>query len=397
MKKTMKQWLALVSAGIMTFSMASCSDLTGMLAGIFGGGESAESVEDDSPIILKNVTQAKNVILMIGDGMGPEQIKAGELLRGEPLTMQQFPYMTTVETRSLNETVTDSAAAATALATGVRTNNGVVGLDADGNELETIVDIAASLGKRTGIIATEDLWGATPMGFSGHAETRGDKVTLLSSASTTSNVNLLASYTMAARYQTPFPEAGYEKLDDPSALSDSTSEKIFCNYFIKADVESMSDDPANLALDFLVTEALEYLSKDEDGFFLMTEGSHIDHGGHNNDITYMLEELLSFDDAVKAVLKWAKNRDDTVVIVTADHETGGLQLNPNATHEQMKAEFGYRIGECFTWTSTGHTATDVNCYINGADINFANYSFGTAERIKNTDVFEIMKSLLTGN
>ena len=397
MKKSMKQWLALVSAGVMTFSMAACSDLTGTIAGLLGGGSaSEESVEDDSPIILTDITKAKNVILMIGDGMGPNQIRAGELLRGEPLAMQQFPYMTKVETRSHNATVTDSAAAATALATGVRTNNGVVGKNPAGENLETIVDIAASLGKRTGIIATEDLWGATPMGFAGHADSRNDKGTLLTEASTTSNANLLVSYAMAYRYQNVFPEAGYEKIEFAENISESTSDKVFGGYLIEAKAPSMSSDPTAVAFDRVVSEALEYLSKDEDGFFLMAEGSHIDHGGHNNDITYMLEELLAFDDAVKAVLKWAKGRDDTVVIVTADHETGGFELDPNTTSQQMQAVFGSRVGDCFNWTSTGHTDTDVNCYINGANINFANYSFGTESRIKNTDVFEIMKSLLVG-
>ena len=398
MKKTMKQWLALASAGVMTLSMASCSDLTGMLAGLMGGEsvESIESVEDDSPIILKEVTTAKNVILMIGDGMGPNQIKAGELYRGEPLTMQQFPYMTTVETRSNNESLPDSAAAATALATGVRTNNGVIGKNPAGEDLETIVDIAASLGKRTGIIATEDLWGATPMGFSSHADSRNDKATLLTEATISSNVNLFLSYAMAYKYQDIFPAAGFEKIDRAEDISEATTDKVFGGYLIEAEAPSMSKEAANLALDFLVTEALEYLSKDEDGFFLMTEGSHIDHGGHENNITYMLKELLAFDDAVKAVLKWAKGRDDTVVIVTADHETGGLEIADYVTQDNMIEIFGSRLGDGVTWTTTGHSAADVNFYINGANIDFASYSFGTADRIKNTDVFEIMKSLMLG-
>ena len=397
MKKSMKQWLALVSAGIMTFSMASCSDLTGALAGLLGGGVGGEqSVEDDSPVILPNVTMAKNVILMIGDGMGPNQIKAGELMRNEPLTMQQFPYMTKVETRSYNATVTDSAAAATALATGVRTNNGTIGKNPAGEDLETIVDIAASLGKRTGIIATEDLWGATPMGFSSHADSRNDKATLLTEATVSSNVNLFVSYAMAYRYQNVFPEAGFEKIDRAEDISEATTDKVFGSYLIEAKAPSMSSEAANLAFDFLITEVLEYLSKDEDGFFLMAEGSHIDHGGHNNDLTYMLEELLAFDDAVKAVMKWAKGRDDTVVIVTADHETGGFMLEDYVTHDHMVEAYGSRFGDGISWTSTGHTDTDVNFYINGADIDFASYSFGTADRIKNTDVFEIMKSLMLG-
>ena len=153
-----------------------------------------------------------------------------------------------------------------------------------------------------------------------------------------------------------------------------------------------------IAFDRVVYEALEYLSKDEDGFFLMAEGSHIDHGGHSNDISYMLRELLAFDDGVKAVLEWAKDRDDTVVIVTADHETGGLELYGDITEETLFEldETGYRTYKNFEWTTTGHSATDVYCFVNGADIDFASYSFGTDERIKNTDIFQIMKDLLEG-
>ena len=394
--KKVKRIAAIVLACMSVVGVSGCqnknpNDSTG------DSGDVPAGIQMKDDIVLKDVERAKNVILLIGDGMGRNHVHAGEVYKESKLAMQNFPYSVHVETCSYDAEVTDSAAGATAIATGKRTNNGCVALDPITEEpLETIVDIAASLGKRTGIIATEDLWGATPMGFSGHADNRGDKAALLTSASTTSNANLLISYKMAVRYENVFPDAGYEKIDDVTMISDATSDKVFGGYFIDAEATSMSPDPAKMALDYVVTEALEYLSKDEDGFFLMTEGSHIDHGGHNNDITYMLKELLAFDDAIKAVLKWAEGRNDTVVIVTADHETGGLQLDPNATHQQMQAEFGYRIGECFLWTSTGHTETDVNCYINGANIDFANYSFGTQERIKNIDVFEIMKSLMLG-
>ena len=159
----------------------------------------------------------------------------------------------------------------------------------------------------------------------------------------------------------------------------------------------MSANGALGAFDRIVTEALDYLSQDEDGFFLMAEGSHIDHGGHNNDVCYMLEELLAFDDAVQAVLEWAKDREDTVVIVTADHETGGFTFDEKTSHKKLlKVYEADGEGDCYAWTTTSHTGVDVNLYINGADIDFASYSFGTNERIKNTDVFEIMKHLLTG-
>ena len=400
MKINLKKWFALAAAGMMACSMTSCADIVSKVTGMFGGNSQSEnSVEEETnqPIILKNVTEAKNVILMIGDGMGPQQIKAGEVFKGERLAMQGFPYKTTVETCSASAQITDSAAAATALATGVRTTNGVVGMDPTLTELTTIVDIAHGLGKSTGILATEELYGATPMGFSGHASARGNSRELIQSAANSSNVNLFASYVIAPQYQSILQEAGYEKIDNVDAISEATSDRIFGSYAIEAGQESMTASGSITAFDRLVTEALEYLSEDPDGFFLMAEGSHIDHGGHNNDICYMLEELIAFDDAVQAVLEWAKDRDDTVVIVTADHETGGLIFDGDTTHEEMQRIYqNGGAGNCYMWTTSGHTSTDVNCYINGADINFKEYSFGTNGRIKNTDVFEIMKFLVTG-
>ena len=134
-----KRLAALLAAGMMTFSMAACDDVLG---GLFGGEEAK-----DEPIILTEVTKAKNIILMIGDGMGPEQIKTGAIYSEKPLVMEGFPYMTKVSTSSASSEVTDSAAAATALATGTRVSNGVIGREMIGTEnLETIVDIAHSLG-----------------------------------------------------------------------------------------------------------------------------------------------------------------------------------------------------------------------------------------------------------
>lgn len=378
MKKIIKQGVMLALTGVLAFPMISC-------------GETNKTIQ------LKNVKQAKNVILMIGDGMGPTQIRAGELFKGEKLTMQGFPYKTTVQTRSNNNGTTDSAAAATALATGQRTNNGVIGRGPDYQDLETIVDVAHGLGKATGIIATEEIYGATPMGFSGHADNRGDTNDLLRSAATSSNVNLFASSAITLAQQSVFVENGYTNVAYADDISESTADKIIGSYTIKATYDSMMAEGEYVALDRLVTEALEYLSKDEDGFFLMAEGSHIDHGGHNNDICYMLEELIAFDDAIAAVLEWAKNRDDTVVIVTADHETGGLVLERDTTHQMMVDVYqSFGRGGCYEWLTTGHTSTDVNLYINGANINFAKCSFESKDRIKNTDVFDIMKYLMTG-
>ena len=340
----------------------------------------------NSSITLKEVNgKAKNVILFIGDGMGPAQVLAGELFKGEPLCIQQFPYSTMVETLSYGDTVTDSAAGATALATGSRTVNGYIGILPNFIELDTIMDIAHDLGKRTGVLATEPITGATPMGFLSHANNRNDSATLIEEAAA-GTVDLVASYTIGGVDTMRFEEGGYTVKMSVDDISEATETRIFGSYNIVAAAESGSADEA-VAFDRLVTEALEYLSKDEDGFVLMAEGSHIDHGGHANDIDYMLEELLAFDAAVYAAVQWAKDRDDTVIIVTADHETGGLTLARGATHETLFDKY--------MWTTTAHTAADVYCKINGANIDFSQYSFGSADRIKNTDIFEIMKSLIT--
>ena len=154
---------------------------------------------------------------------------------------------------------------------------------------------------------------------------------------------------------------------------------------------SMTADYFSIAFDRLVCEALDYLSKDKDGFFLMAEGAHIDHGGHNNDILYMLNELLAFDEGVKAALDWAKDHEDTVVIVTADHETGGLSLGNNATAETILTAKGH------SWSTTWHTSREVYCCVSGAKVDFSNYSdFGLKEKMKNTDTFEMMKRLFLG-
>ncbi len=422
----LKNTLAFLFAGLMTTSMAACGSkasatIDNTAIAVTNSSTSSKSVVqrkdtpvkgvgakvettsvENSPIVLTDVTKAKNVILMIGDGMGPDQIKAGQIYKGEALTMQGFPYKTTVSTRSASDEITDSAAAATALATGKRTKNGMIGKDADYLNMETIVDIANAMGKSTGILATEELYGATPMGFSSHVYNRNDTTCLLKTAAATSNVNLFASYVMDAGYQDIFTDAGYQKVEDVDLISEATSDKVFGSYMIRADAPSMSANANRVAFDRLVSEALDYLSKDEDGFFLMAEGSHIDHGGHNNDMTYMLSELLAFDDAVQAVLEWAKDRDDTVVIVTADHETGGLQLKESAFTalnflETVSNDNGMTyVPKHYQWTTTSHSSTDVNCYINGANIDFKNYSFGIDGRIKNTDVFKIMKGLLQG-
>ena len=339
-----------------------------------------------------NVETAKNVILLIGDGMGTEEINAGRIFKESELYIEKLPNRTMVETRSVDSTITDSAAAGTALASGIRTNNGLVGITPDGEYVKTIVDIAHEMGKRTGIITTEELTGATPMTFAAHAESRNDKGWLIESAARSSNVNLFVSAGDIESYS-KLTAAGYKAIENVADISESEDEKIIGAYPIEAIAESMSE----YSFDRIVTEAIEYLSKDADGFFLMAEGAHIDHGGHANDILYMLRELLAFDLGVKAAVEWARTRNDTVVLVTADHETGGLELKENANSDNLldTDDDGNYLN--FSYSTTGHTGVDVYLYLYGLKMDFKEYSsFNDKDRIKNTDIFKIMKTLFEG-
>ena len=390
--KNIKRIAAIVLACMSVVGVSGCqnknpNDSTG------DNGDVPSGIQMKDDIVLKDVERAKNVILLIGDGMGRNHVHAGEVYNESKLAMQNFPYSVHVETCSYDAEVTDSAAGATAMATGKRTNNGCVALDPITEEpLETIVDIAASLGKRTGVITTDELTGATPMGFASHSALRGSVGDLFAGIKS-SNVNLFISNDFSGEVNVM--NAGYKKIGQPANISEATEEKIYGIYNIMAYTkESMHVGKDYCSFDGIVTEALEYLSKDEDGFFLMAEGALIDKRSHSNSFERMLWELMSFDNMVKAVVNWAENRDDTVVIVTADHETGGLQLAEGITKKNMFYGTSFANGGYYQWSSGEHTSDDVYCFINGANIDFSQYSFNSASRIKNTDIFYIMKALL---
>ena len=361
------------------------------LALSFGGASLACTPPDNSestgPQFKETaLTNIKNVILMIGDGMGPNHVKASEIYKGSQLAIHSMPFSTYSLTSSANNEVTDSAAGATALATGIRTNNGYVGVDPQGNELTTIMDLALQAGKRTGVVTTDTMSGATPMAFAAHCDDRKDSTTLLNSA-VESGVNLFVSTSNEA--EGDFQYKGYTNLPDVADLSEETSNYVLGTYDILASAPSGSAEMGNVAFDRVVSESIEYLSKDTDGFVLMAEGSRIDKQAERNNLERTIEETIAFDDAVKAALDFAKGRSDTIVIVTADHETGGLILADDTTKENM--------AEKHSWSTHGHTATNVYCNVYAEDIDFLRYSSEEkTTEMKNVDIFTMMKTFVQG-
>lgn len=245
----------------------------------------AREVTTATPITEK----ANNYILLIGDGMGFNHTKMFEYMQvpgetadydGENVFYGYYlPYQGKIQTDSLSG-VTDSAAAATALATGYKTLNGRVGKSSVGNDLQSLTELAASLDMATAVMSTDTLTGATPAGFFAHAMDR----------------------------------------DDSAVIGDYVAEKVRAGMIISCDLDVDKYYQENIA------DILSRLEENETGFFVMYEEGHIDKHSHNNDETLAFSSVIRFNQAIGLFMEYAFYHPDTMVLITADHETGGLSL-----------------------------------------------------------------------
>lgn len=356
--------------------------------------------EDSTATTVPTTTEAmeyqgiKNIVLIIGDGMGVDHVRAGELVASKKFAFTGWEH-TLVDTNSLNGNleplnVTDSAAAATALATGVLTRNERIGQDSDGNMLKTIMDYASQdYGKATGVITTDYIYAATPGGFSGHSVSRENYDEILLTQ-LQSGIDLLCSRYAAEVMdkRSDVKNAGYTfsySMDD--AKANLEAEKVFW-------MLNISSYRSTDKLSEVTGMALDYLSKDPDGFVLMIEQANIDNYGHKNEFEGLPQCVNILNDTVDAVLEWIGDREDTAILVTADHETGGLEVSTEPTfNRSYSCENGDLI--YYKFNAMTHTNSKVDLYIHGFQPDFERYY--TEERpdfIKNTNIFDMMLDLL---
>jgi alkaline phosphatase len=308
--------------------------------------------------------KAKNVILMIGDGMGLTQISYGLLTSTERMNFERFRVMGLSRTSSSNHKITDSAAGATALSIGKKTYNGAIGVDENGFPQKTILEIAAEKGKATGMVATCVITHATPGSFIAHQSSR-EKYEAIAGDFMNKDINLFIgggldhfnkrkdSVDLTAKLKAN----GYEVITDMKELWNYQGAKKVAALVAPKHLKSMQEGRG----DFLPRAsqlAIQNLDKNKSGFFLMIEGSQIDWGGHANDAEYIRQELMDFDAAIGKVLDFAEKDGNTLVIVTADHETGGFALSGNEDDKKQNAVIP-------AFTTKNHTATAVPVFAYG--------------------------------
>ena len=278
----------------------------------------------------------KNIILFIGDGMGVAHITAAKTINSK-LHLEQFRTTGLLTTHSHNAYITESASAATALATGVKTSNYSISMSPDGTPLKTIVEIAQEHGKSTGLVTTSRITHATPACFAAHVEHRDNEDTIAEHLAD-SSVDVLFGGGLAFFLPASNPKSKRSDNKDLIASLKKTHRivtrpKQFRRLgTAKRVVGLLSRDhlpPAEkraVTLAEMTQMAIKILSKNSNGFFLMVEGAQIDWGGHRRNSDMIVRETIDFDLAIGAGLAFAKVDQSTLVIVTADHESGGYAL-----------------------------------------------------------------------
>jgi alkaline phosphatase len=287
-------------------------------------------------LIAQNV-KPKNIIILIGDGMGINYVGAS-LLKDPNSPFKEFKTIGLSITCSADKLITDSAAGATAIATGYLTNNKYVAVDTLGNPLYTIFEHAEKLGLSTGIVVTASVAHATPGAFLGHTISRYDQ-NLIASQMVEQNFDVIIGGGL--KYFLPKSLSG-EREDNRNLMDDLKSKdyslpknyselnslpESITNFYALLEMDGLPESSKrNYSLGDLTKTALNHLKSDKDGFVLMIEGSQIDWAGHDHKSIELLDEMEDFSAAVTEALNFAKKDGNTLIVITSDHETGGMSI-----------------------------------------------------------------------
>lgn len=325
----------------------------------------------------------KNVILLIADGTGPAHFTIARNLRAEKFRIGTMPVVGLHATGCADRAVTDSAAGATAFATGFKTNYEMVSVDPKTlAPLPTVLEAAEKRGKATGLVTTASFWDATPAAFAAHAKHRGESLEIARQM-LASGVEVIAGGGLQKFGADPFPPfadfaagAKYTGIHTRAALDAAQGSRLLAVFPSQDRDQEVPEAP----LPVLAAWAIDRLDDDPDGFFLMIEHEGTDSASHQNHQLDVRKALISFDEAVGVALDFAQKRGDTLVVVTSDHETGGMRVSETKTTSRWRIE----------WSTGDHTATAVPVFAYGpGSAAFAGFQ-------DNTDVGKKLRAAVEG-
>ncbi len=304
---------------------------------------------------------AKNIIFLIGDGMGLQQMHAAYVVNGGTLAIERTSHVGLQKTHSANSYITGSASSGTAMACGKKTKNGMVGVDSALNELESILKVAERNAMSTGLVSTSGITHATPASFIANQESRN-------------NYEAIAADFLKTDIDV-FIGGGLSHFTEREDGRDLTAELIEKGYTVTTTLDDCMNHPSGKLAAFTAdghnpsmldgredmlpkatSKALKLLNQNQNGFFIMIEASQIDWGGHANEQDFVITETLDFDETVQVAMDFAAQDGETLVVVTADHETGGMVVL-NGSYENRTVETVFNTG--------GHTGIMIPVFAYG--------------------------------
>jgi alkaline phosphatase len=356
----------------------------------------------------KPKTKAKNIIIMVPDGMGLFDVTAARISKngfaGAPLALETLDHVGYVRTYSANSTVTDSAAAASAYACGKKYKNGEICFSADGSPNNTsLLELAKKQGRMTALVVTSELTDATPAAFAAHVKSRTCQTEIARQMVEVTGPDVMLGGGVS-RFVTTTPDscgtsgdfigaarkANYTVVQSAAELQSAVAAHpkrllgLFARAGLTPEFKRLADTPEP-RLPTMARAALQILENGPKGFFLLIEGSQIDLGNHLNSADYQTGEVIAFDQTVKTVLDWInalpERKQETLLIVIPDHETGGFFLLIDPDNPKSGA---YKAG----WMTRGHTGGDVVFWSQGPG------SERLGKGIENTEIYSVVKEAM---